>query len=203
MFKLPDPKIPVFPGINDSPIAPTAQSAGNGAHLIAQHNLLVELFNFIPNSLPPADSNSNLDKVLTRDTVWYVDPANGKDSNNGLSRGEAFITLQKASAVAASYLNPYNYRRQIQLSSGFYSGAYLTGYTNNFFNEYISIIGDFQSPDNVEITDTLYHCGGGTYLIQGVTFNSASSNSYCLMVDNSRLNLQKVYFAGEAFTIWN
>lgn len=35
-------KVPVFTNINDKPVAPTASAAGNGAHLIQQHNDLIQ-----------------------------------------------------------------------------------------------------------------------------------------------------------------
>jgi hypothetical protein len=38
----PDHKIPTFPGINDAPVAPTANKAGNGSNLIAKHNSLCD-----------------------------------------------------------------------------------------------------------------------------------------------------------------
>lgn len=201
-FQLPDPKVPIFPGINDSPIAPTPQSAGNGADLIAKHNLLVDILNFTLNAQPELISYQTLNQILTltQATTWYVDPVNGRDDNDGLSRETAFLTLSRASAVAAGYLNPFNYGRSIQLLPGIYNDAYLTGYNNIFLREDIFILGDYNNPDSVQINDTLYHFGGGVYRIQGVTFNTASSSSYCLMVDNSKLQLQKVRFTGEAFT---
>lgn len=39
---LSDYKVPVFPGINDTPRVPTAERAGNGADLIARHNALID-----------------------------------------------------------------------------------------------------------------------------------------------------------------
>lgn len=43
-------KIPVFTGINDTPVAPIATKAGNGSHLISKFNSLVETVEQIPTS---------------------------------------------------------------------------------------------------------------------------------------------------------
>lgn len=48
-------KTPVFPNINDNPVAPTASKAGNGADLINKVNSLINELEVILNSL---DSNS-------------------------------------------------------------------------------------------------------------------------------------------------
>ncbi len=196
-FELPDPKVPVFPGVNDSPIAPTALTAGNGAHLIQQHNLLVDILNFTLNAPSEPNSYPSLNKVLTEDITLYVDSANGNDNNDGLSAETAFISLQKASAIAASYFNPFNCNRIIKLLSGFYGETYLTGYRNSLRRENILILGNYDNPETVVINEPLYHQGGGLYEIQGVTFTTFSNNS-CLEISNSRLQLRKVQFTGEA-----
>ena len=43
-------KVPVFPNINDAPIAPIATKAGNGADLIARLNGLIDALAFLVNS---------------------------------------------------------------------------------------------------------------------------------------------------------
>lgn len=49
-------KIPTFPNINDVPTAPTANAAGNGSHLIAKHNQLVDA---IANNLNQVSSDES------------------------------------------------------------------------------------------------------------------------------------------------
>lgn len=54
--------VPVFPGINDSPVAPTASKAGNGSHIIGLYNELVNSLETALNSLESAGKHIILDQ---------------------------------------------------------------------------------------------------------------------------------------------
>lgn len=56
-------KTPIFPNINDNPVAPIASKAGNGADLISRVNGLIDELQTTLNSLPSA--NATLSWTLT------------------------------------------------------------------------------------------------------------------------------------------
>ncbi|PIG90814.1 hypothetical protein [Gloeocapsopsis sp. IPPAS B-1203] len=76
-------KVPVFTGVNDNPIEPTANKAGNGSHLIKTINDLIdettgslnELQSFIPSG--DAQSSNNW-KVINADVGNYYAQAGDK-----------------------------------------------------------------------------------------------------------------------------
>ncbi|MGL5879982.1 MAG: hypothetical protein ACRC2V_19680 [Xenococcaceae cyanobacterium] len=57
-------KIPIFPTINDLPTAPTANAPGNGSHLIAKHNELVDAIARDLNALQPSEKNHLFSAIL-------------------------------------------------------------------------------------------------------------------------------------------
>lgn len=68
-YNLQSYKIETFTGINDQPVAPTTTKAGNGAHLIKQHNELVDLLEGYLGNLEESISQSSVSNwvVVTND----------------------------------------------------------------------------------------------------------------------------------------
>jgi len=73
-------KVPVFTGINNQPVAPTAIKAGNGAHLIDLFNQFVDEMELVINSLD-SSVNSNIEQpwtVLDSSNNYYQVQASDK-----------------------------------------------------------------------------------------------------------------------------
>jgi hypothetical protein len=70
----------------------------------------------------------NMREQLTANRTYYVSPS-GSNSNNGLSAGSPFLTIQKAVDVVTRTLDLAQYNVTIQLADGTYtSGATLIAY---------------------------------------------------------------------------
>lgn len=190
-------KIPTFSGINDTPREPTAELAGNGSHVIARYNSLIDKliefeesydwrFSFLANKL----------KTLLYNTVWYVDSINGDDSNDGLDVSRPLKTLKTACEIAVSHSNPNSYARRIALGNGNFEGCELPGFipTNNQDIIYIQSVAD--NPENTTIVgDTaLAHCSPGLYRLRSVRIKPSSTSGTCLFINNAHLQLENVIF---------
>ena len=94
-------------------------------------------------------------QILTANTTYYVSPT-GSDSNNGLSSGSPFLTIQKAITVVQA-LDLNGYTVTIQLADGTYTaGATIAG---NFTGGGAVVInGNSTTPSNVVISVTSSQC---------------------------------------------
>ena len=93
--------------------------------------------------------------VLTADTTFYVDPSTGDDSNDGLTPGAAFLTINGAlSAISTGYHLNGN-RVIIQLADGTYTEEVLStpmiGGSERFLTAHVTIQGNVANPENVVI----------------------------------------------------
>jgi hypothetical protein len=89
-------QIPVFQGINDQPVEPTASKAGNGAHLISQFNQLIDDVVTILNDLELATNTnpSPQSVVVNTDVLTYQAAANQNIVVIGaISGGNLIISL--------------------------------------------------------------------------------------------------------------
>lgn len=105
-------------------------------------------------------------EALTADRTYYVSTT-GSDSNDGLTSGTAFLTLQKAYDVAAGTLDGYGFDIYIQVANGTYSAGI------NFDKSQVGIrtiyvVGDSTTPSN-DIIDP--GAGGGNCF----TFNTVGN----------------------------
>lgn len=57
-------KIPIFPNINNLPTAPTANAPGNGSHLIAKHNELVDAISRDLNAVQPSEKDNLFSSIF-------------------------------------------------------------------------------------------------------------------------------------------
>gem|GEM_PF-6248070 len=113
---------------------------------------------------------------LTRITNFYVNADTGNDSNNGLTWGTAFKTLQRAIDYVTDNFNISLYRAQIYLAPGIYEPATLKPYATA--GGIIRIYGD--TPQNTKIKsvdgiclNTGVNCG--TYHIYNLTLECTSA----------------------------
>ncbi|GAC1456950.1 MAG: hypothetical protein NVS2B14_00380 [Chamaesiphon sp.] len=125
-------KVPVFNGINDAPHAPTAQAAGNAAHVIAQHNELADAVQQALNAPPPQhlplpDHTVNNSKI----TELYVDSTTGNDSTADGTAAHPYKTFAALLAFAKS--------------KSIVNSLYI--YPNGTFNEPIDLRGFQGHPD--------------------------------------------------------
>ena len=101
-------------------------------------------------------------EIMTSDTTYYVS-ASGSDSNDGLSSGAPFLTIQKA--VDTIYEKDWNtYTPTIQLSGGsgtFTENIVLDGVVLGLVGAVV-LTGDTTTPSNYIITST----SGNTFRVQ-------------------------------------
>lgn len=57
-------KVPIFTSINDLPTAPTANAPGNGSHLIAKHNELVDAIAIDLTAAQPSEKDRLFSAIL-------------------------------------------------------------------------------------------------------------------------------------------
>ena len=118
-------------------------------------------------------------EVLTANRTYYVSTTTGSDSNNGLSAGAPFLTIQKAiDTVAALDISIYNVT--IQLADGTYTagmqvnGPWIGSGT-------VTVVGNTTTPANVVISTSgkcAYVIGNGSLTISGMKL--VSSGDYTL-----------------------
>lgn len=57
-------KVPIFPNVNNLPTAPTANAPGNGSHLIAKHNELVDAIAIDLTAAQPSEKDHLFSAIL-------------------------------------------------------------------------------------------------------------------------------------------
>lgn len=97
MVDLTQYKTDIFPAINDTPRAPTASLAGNGADLIAKLNGVIDYL---------IAEQANLSDTWVDDTVIYLSTVIGDDANDGLSVSTPKATVSAAIAlIGTKFIN--------------------------------------------------------------------------------------------------
>lgn len=130
-------------------------------------------------------------ETLSATRTYYVSTT-GSNSNNGLSAGAPFLTLQKA-ADEAHKLDCSVYDVNIQLVDGTYSGAGISRPLLGGGTLYI--IGNNTTPANVVITSAITVQGGASVSVSGVRFVIAASYVNALNVlGGAKLIIDKVDF---------
>ena len=156
-------------------------------------------------------------ELLTTDRTYYVSPT-GSDSNNGLTAGAPFATIQKAVNTVAS-LDIGTYNVTIQLANGTYTaGATVSSWIGSGT---VTIQGNASNPALVVLSTTGTHCintagviptalilkdmklqaasggncinhvGTGLVRILGINFGSCPG-AYHIFADGPTAQLQKV-----------
>lgn len=157
-----------------------ASAAGN------RKSLLSRIWTYISGKLdsppdiggvtPAAGYFTTVRERLTASRTYYV-ATTGSDSNNGLSSGAPFLTIQKAISTAVA-LDLGNNNITIQVADGTYTAA-------NILYKYVSgtgtitIQGNTTTPANVVISTTSAQCFNGVeigvWYIKGVHVTTTTS----------------------------
>ncbi len=148
------------------------------------------------NSVIDAD---NLRVALTANRTYYV-ATTGSDSNDGLSSGSPFLTIQKAiDTVAALDLSTYDVT--IDVGNGTYTATVTTKALVGAGT--VTIDGDTSTPSNVVISTTsadavrAWHTTGN-YTLQGVKIQTTTSGHGIYADNQSILNVGAVEFGAVA-----
>lgn len=188
MIDLNPRKVPVFANINDVPSEPTATQAGNGSDLIFRYNSLID-------DIAGALGGSSIYQILESNMEWFVSPDGDDNATGGVQA--PFATLQKATEVAASYINRGSYTRSIFLLPGIYNGAKLTGFFNRSTEDYIKIEGAGNSNSDVIIQgyDCISMTSPGIYFLKGMTLRGSQEDGNCLCINGARIKLGSLDFS--------
>jgi hypothetical protein len=115
----------------------------------------------------------NQREVLTADRTYYV-ATTGSDSNDGLSSGSPFATIQKAVDVVCS-LDLSIYQATIQLADGTYTaGAVLKQYVGALAP---IITGNTTTPANVvvNVTGSCFICEAGVWILRAMSIQATGA----------------------------
>ena len=117
-----------------------------------------------------ASGGSNSRELLTSDRTYFVSPT-GSDSNDGLTTGTPFLTIQKAINTIASLDWAGIYLPTIQLADGIYSYATNINLKSVVGTDKVIVRGNETTPSNVvvEITES------STYAFVAINLNSTYS----------------------------
>lgn len=133
--------------------------------------------------------------------TYYV-ATTGSDSNDGLSSGAPFLTIQKAVNVA-SMLDNGGYDITIDVENGTYTGQVVL---KSFVGSgKIIITGDTTTPANVLVTvagssPTIYALGvSGTYELEGLEIRQTGTHSSVYAGSNTYLEIDRCRFGTSGF----
>lgn len=137
---------------------------------------------------------------LTSSPTYYVNASTGNDSNNGLTSGTAFATLQKAANTAIS-LNLNGFNVGITVANGTYATVNLPTINGSGI---ITFTGNTGSPSSCIIQNASGSAitagsSGATWVFNGFQLQSSgasSSDAGCALaaVGNSTINLNNIVF---------
>lgn len=136
-------------------------------------------------------------EVLNANRTYYVSTG-GNDSNNGLTSGGAFLTIQKAVNVAAS-LDCLTYNVNIQVADGTYNSAAIQLRPLLGSGE-LTIRGNSATPANVKIVSSTTGFSsslGGLFTIRDLEI-SVASGYYCIAAYLGRILYRGVQFTSVA-----
>ncbi len=150
----------------------------------------------------PSSSPGGIRERLTAARTYYVNASSGSDSNDGLTAGTAFQTIQKAIDTAAA-LDSSIYDVTIQLAAGtFAASAGLVCKTMAGAGS-VTIVGDETTPSNVVIQVTgsgtkygLYSSGNTIYNLRGVqlTYTGGGTGFGIFATAGANVQFQNVDF---------
>ena len=115
-------------------------------------------------------------ETLLADRTYFVSTT-GNDSNDGLSAGAPFLTIQKAiNVIAGLIIGPFNVT--IQLADGTYTagGTVVAPWLGTGT---VTLLGNTTTPANVVISTTgncITVAGGGRLTVRGCTFTSSGGS---------------------------
>lgn len=146
---------------------------------------------------------------LSANTTFYVNASTGSDSNNGLSSGTAWATIQHAYNVIANGYDLGGFAATIQLADGTYPAGLIASesipgntasvFSFPFVKSGIVINGNSVTPGNVIVSVTggnvdAIQCIGGAHIhVQNLQVQAASGNGLSVIGD-SALSFSNIIF---------
>lgn len=143
-------------------------------------------------------------EVLTANRTYYVNPTTGSDSNDGLTSGTPFLTIQRAIDVIAM-LDINSYTVTVQLADGTYtSGAALKNVVGFAQPGNLVIQGNSGTPSNAIVSVTNANCFVSSNLsviwdIKDMKLQTTTSGS-CLVADGGILRYGNIEFGSTPTT---
>lgn len=153
--------VPVFPGINDSPVAPTESKGGNGSHLVGVYNELITSLQSALNTLDSKVNNLSKYTILSESTDYSVSSGElliVENSGAGFASINILLPVLPAPGTWFSVLN-FNAAITIDfLNFDKYRGSYPLRIFFNNDSEEIKLIyvnSDYGwMPDKLEVIQT-------------------------------------------------
>lgn len=170
--------------MNDQAIASVDTRISNVSVLTTDNQTAITSVNTVVSSLDSRLSAVSVlagsaREILTADRTYYVDASAGSDSNNGLTVGTAFATIQKAIDVGLAVDNSI-YQVTIQVQDGTYNEV-INVDRSPIGGGLLKIVGNVSSPGNVLLTSsnnpTLRVSLGARLEIGGMDIRSSSARA--------------------------
>jgi len=144
--------------------------------------------------------------ILTGAATYYVNALTGSDSNNGLTSGTAFATLQHAISITLKY-NLNGYSITIEVANGTYAGPLTLPPING--SGTVSFVGNPSTPSNVIISasaGSAVLCEGVGYFFNGFRLESGGASggdigAGVIASANGTCYLENVWF-GPCYGAW-
>ena len=173
---------------NTGPIRVVGKTPAGAGSLLAANNLS-DLGN-----TTTAQQNLGVRETLTANRTYYVNASTGSDSNDGLSSGNAFATLQKAADVIWGTLDLYGFDVTVDIANGTYtSNLALSGRLTG--KGTVTFSGDTTTPSNVLIS-TSGHCidagEAAEVTVEGVKFTSSANGA--IFCESAIVHVREVDF---------
>jgi len=149
-------------------------------------------------SAAPSGGGGGGRTTLTANTTYYVSTT-GNDSNNGLSSGAAFATIQHALNVVAT-LDCATYNVTISVADGTYTGAVTLPFMLG--SGVFTLQGDMTTPANCIISTTSAACIATGYnsnwTVQGFKLQTATTGDCIIANTTSYLTINTIVFGAIA-----
>jgi hypothetical protein len=158
---------------------------------------------------PDAVLLSGIREVLTANRTYYV-ATTGSDSNDGLTSGNPFLTIQKAINIISDSIDLNGFKITIQVADGTYGAIILkslvgaVGYTSstvgNPLTSFVEIVGNTVTPTNVLLTTaiasthTVLAEGSYPYYISGVSLTTTGSGLNTVLALGGTVHFGNVNF---------
>lgn len=139
-------------------------------------------------------------EMLTADRNYYVNGTTGNDSNDGLSSGAAFATIQKAVNVARGVFGG-TYSITINVADGTYAENVVL---YRHYCHSVKLLGNATTPANCSIAPSTGHplaCYEGYWLMEGFKMNPSVGSGFRVEGNRAHLALNgkfHVYAPGSA-----
>ncbi|MFK4538036.1 hypothetical protein ABIA00_006219 [Bradyrhizobium ottawaense] len=144
-----------------------------------------------------AQKNAGVRTVLTASANYYVNGSTGSDTNDGLSSGAAFATLQKAMDVVAA-LDCSIYDVTANVANGTYAALVLKSYLGSGS---VTFQGNNASPSSVVISATAAALSttavGGRFIVSGARVQSSTAQDVAVSSATS-VTIQNMEYNGSS-----